>query len=114
MLLAPLVDYTLSFEYFSPTGAPTSATVTFLEQTYTVNATTTPQRFSQSFTTGGSLINSSRIVFQDLGTGANGAGVGIDNVSLLPTVAPVPEPATMAALGLGAAALLRRRKRGSR
>lgn len=36
-------------------------------------------------------------------------GVGADNISV--TTAPVPEPASMAALGLGALALLRRRKR---
>lgn len=37
--------------------------------------------------------------------------VGADNVTV--TTAPVPEPATLAALGLGAAAMLRRRKRSA-
>lgn len=42
-------------------------------------------------------------------SGVNGDYIGIDDVAY--TAAPVPEPATMAALGLGALAVLRRRKR---
>lgn len=41
---------------------------------------------------------------------ANGAHAVWTNIS----VAPVPEPASMAALGLGAAALIRRRRRGAK
>ena len=105
--LVPGLTYTLSFDYFAPRSTPGSATVTFLGQTSTFNATATPQVFRQTYTAT-SALSLSRISFQDLGNGTN--GVGIDNVSLLPGGAPVPEPATLAALGLGAAALLRRRK----
>lgn len=106
--LAPGVTYTLSFDYFSPSGTTGAANVTFLGETTGFAATATPQVFSQTYTATGAL-NLSSIAFQDLGNGTN--GVGIDNVSVLPLGSPVPEPATLATLALGAAALLRRRRK---
>lgn len=49
------------------------------------------------------------IRWADFNDQGNDAGIGIDNFELTSTA--VPEPATMAVLGLGAAALLRRRKK---
>ena len=60
-----------------------------------------------SFTFTGTGLPTS-VTFSDAGSlGFLGSDLFVDNVQ----VAPVPEPATLAALGLGAAALLRRRRR---
>lgn len=48
------------------------------------------------------------IRWQDFNDVGNDAGLAIDNFSV--TAQPVPEPATLAAVGLGIAAMLRRRK----
>lgn len=47
--------------------------------------------------------------WHDVDDPQNDAGIGIDNLNIV--VETVPEPATLAALGLGAAALLRRRRK---
>lgn len=59
------------------------------------------------------LVNTSFRAWNYVGSGTNGLGVGhfYTGISGPGDINPVPEPATMAALGLGAVALLRRRKK---
>lgn len=107
--LTGVLTYNLSFLYKSADGSANSASVTIAGQTFNVSTSSTEfQTFSRDLTVDPSL-SSTSIAFQDLGSTSD--GIGIDRVQLLP--AAVPEPATMAALGLGVFGFLRaRRKRG--
>lgn len=95
--------YTLSFDYFS-TGNSNTADVTVGSNSFVVTTSSGAwQTFSSSFSFASNT--SANLVFADRGN--DNVGMGIDNVRI---TSPVPEPATLAALGLGAAALLRRRR----
>lgn len=50
-------------------------------------------------------------ISKDISVRAVGAGAGVEIYEVEQLFTPVPEPATMVALGLGAAALMRRRKK---
>jgi hypothetical protein len=69
--------------------------------------------YSQSLT-GLNIANGSSVTLNwiyDRGTGTGSAqGLALDNVSIGVTTAPIPEPATMSLLGLGALAMVLRRK----
>ncbi len=47
------------------------------------------------------------------GLGGNSDNMGLDNIRFHQTATPVPEPATLATLGLGVAAIARRRRRSA-
>jgi hypothetical protein len=66
--------------------------------------TTTPAWLDMSV-----LTNVDRIVFESSGTTPGVAGFGLDDL----TFTPIPEPASLAALGFVGAGLLRRRRRGA-
>ena len=54
-----------------------------------------------------------RISLDLTGLGGNSDNMGLDNIQFRQTTTAVPEPATLATLGLGLAAILRRRRRSA-
>ena len=114
----PGIDYTLSFAYLSTGNELNSATATIGDRTFTVTTSDPTQYsvFSQTFRF--DTPTQTTLAFQDAGLGNPNDGIGIDFVFVRPAgtpetilANPTPEPATMAALGVGALAFLRRRRR---
>lgn len=113
IVFLPGVTYTLSFAYLSSDATSHTATATLGDKTFTVS-TSDPRQYSvfrEDFTFDGLVPTSVPLAFQDLGDGQGGIGIDFVFVRPLGTPEAVPEPASLAALGLGALALLRKRRK---